>query len=126
MLWKTDVSPKVTKKSLEDKRVIVMKKTKLSFLKMKHYNENNMVPELTASELQRMDKKARQHNKIANFNNKIVDSIEKKFFSSTSHEPNGSEIIRDLPVSKSLIANKCSLSHEAEASEISSHLFSTW
>ena len=69
-----------------------MKKTKLSFLKMKHYNENNMVPELTASELQRMDKKARQHNKIANFNNKIVDSIEKKFFGSKVEPEEENEI----------------------------------
>ena len=55
-------------------------KTPLSFLKMEYQRENNMNPNLTAKELEQMDKYAKRHNKIATINNKIVDSIEKKLF----------------------------------------------
>lgn len=70
-------------------------KTVLSFLKMSHYDENNMNPNLTASELEQMDAYARFHNKIAKVNNKLVESIENKFFNNKDNKEEETEMERD-------------------------------
>lgn len=71
-------------------------RTPLSFLKMEYQRENNMNPNLTARELEQMDRHAKRHNKIATINNKVVDSIEKKLFGKEEERTQSLEEINEM------------------------------